>query len=171
MPELTNPGHERFAQEFVRCLSPSVAAERVGYSKDYGYHLTAHSKVEQRIAEIWQEVGTRLKVDQNTVLREAIWLATSDVTHVLGCANFQDLQDLPPGVRRAIKKVRRWDYEDGSSRLEVEMHDKIQALGLLAKATGADQGELDAEGGEEPVFTGMEVKFLTDESEEDQQEG
>jgi hypothetical protein len=75
------------------------------------------------------------------VLGELELLGGSKITDVLqwdsaGNVYLTATNDLPDHVRRAIKKVKVTPNKDGQNSIEVEMHDKIAALRLLAKHHG-----------------------------------
>ena len=82
-------------------------------------------------------------------LREAITqeltaIASAEITDVLswdkaGRVELTAAEDLSPRIRKAIKKVKVVPGKMGTS-LEVEMHDKIAPLRLLAKHTGMLDG-------------------------------
>ena len=75
------------------------------------------------------------------VLGELELLGGSKITDVLqwdsaGNVYLTATNELPDHVRRAIKKVKVTPNRDGNNSIEVEMHDKISALRLLAKHHG-----------------------------------
>jgi len=75
------------------------------------------------------------------VLGELELLGGSKVTDILqwdsaGNVYLTATDQLPDHVRRAIKKVKVTPNRDGQNSIEVEMHDKIAALRLLAKHHG-----------------------------------
>jgi hypothetical protein len=75
------------------------------------------------------------------VLGELELLGGSKITDVLqwdsaGNVYLTATNELPDHVRRAIKKVKVTPNKDGQNSIEVEMHDKIAALRLLAKHHG-----------------------------------
>lgn len=75
------------------------------------------------------------------VLGELELLGGSKITDVLqwdsaGNVYLTATEQLPDHVRRAIKKVKVTPNKDGQNSIEVEMHDKIAALRLLAKHHG-----------------------------------
>jgi len=77
---------------------------------------------------------------KRAVLEELQELAGSDITSVLswddeGEISLRASADLAPGVRRTLKKVKVTPTTNGN-QVEVEMHDKMSALRLLAKHHG-----------------------------------
>jgi len=77
---------------------------------------------------------------KRAVLEELQELGGSDITSVLswddeGEISLRASGDLAPGVRRTLKKVRVTPTTNGN-QIEVEMHDKMSALRLLAKHHG-----------------------------------
>tara|TARA_R110002096_G_scaffold113675_1_gene246858 strand:+ start:282 stop:692 length:411 start_codon:yes stop_codon:yes gene_type:complete len=82
---------------------------------------------------------------QNESRKEAVVqgleaLASSEVTDVLSWDHMGQVQikashELSPRAKQAIKKVKITQTQDGAN-IEVEMHDKLSALRLLAKHRG-----------------------------------
>ena len=67
-------------------------------------------------------------------------LASSEITDVLSWDHMGQVQikashELSPRAKQAIKKVKITQTQDGAN-VEVEMHDKLSALRLLAKHRG-----------------------------------
>ena len=80
MPELRNARRERFAQEYVKDLNASKAAERAGYRhpRVKGCQLKRHPEVQARITELKGALAERTKVTQDQIihnLRESRQLA------------------------------------------------------------------------------------------------
>lgn len=78
--------------------------------------------------------------EREGVRQELAVLATSDITQVMswdeqGRVSLKDAKDVPAHVRRAIKKVKVTPTRMGNA-IEVEMHDKVSALRMLAKHHG-----------------------------------
>lgn len=77
---------------------------------------------------------------RDAVLAELEAIAGSEITDILawdnlGRVEFKGSADLSPGARKAIKKVKVSPTQHGQS-IEVEMHDKLASLRLLAKHYG-----------------------------------
>lgn len=104
-----------------------------------------------------------LKDDDNN-LREAVTqeltaLAASEITDVLfwdetGRVTLTSADQLSSRVKKAIKKVKVTPGRNGTS-VEVEMHDKIAPLRLLAKHTGMLDGVQDQN---KPSVIGINLK-------------
>ncbi len=64
MPALSNPRHERFAQELAKGLSATDAMRAAGYSRDRGKaaRLTANDSIKGRVAEIQERGALRSEV-------------------------------------------------------------------------------------------------------------
>lgn len=77
--------------------------------------------------------------NQEKVSAELGHIAQADITDVISwtgdVAVLNASETLAPHVRKAIKKVRITPGKYGNS-IEVEMHDKLGALRMLARATG-----------------------------------
>jgi len=77
---------------------------------------------------------------KEAVVQELEALASSEITDVLSWDEMGQVQirasnELSPRARRTIKKVKVTQTQDGAN-IEVEMHDKLTALRLLAKHRG-----------------------------------
>lgn len=77
---------------------------------------------------------------RDAVLQELESVAASKLTDVLwwdqrGNVSMKASEDLPEHVKKAIKKVKVTAGEHGNS-IEIEMHDKLRALSILAKHHG-----------------------------------
>jgi len=84
---------------------------------------------------------------REAVTKELTAIAASELTDVLtwdenGIVTLTGTDQLPPRVKKAIKKVKVTPGKAGTS-IEVEMHDKIAPLRLLAKHTGMLDGVQD----------------------------
>jgi hypothetical protein len=80
------------------------------------------------------------KDEREAVIHELEAIAASEVTDVIswtadGKVNMKPSDELSHGARKAIKKVKVTPTRQGSS-IEVEMHDKMGALRMLAKHHG-----------------------------------
>jgi len=156
-----NDQQERFCQKYAQVLHVTEAANAAGYSQRYAYALMEKQHIRERIKSIQRdEMGEKVDVDQTRVMREAAYLAFSDVTEVLGCEDsVEALKNLPARVRKAIKKIKTRHYNppngDPYTQIEVEMHSKHEPLKLLALCTGATQDpNRDAD---QLPFTGFDV--------------
>ena len=100
----------------------------------------------------------------NDTIREAVknelmCLAASELTDVLfwdeaGRVTLTKPEDLSVRVRKAIKKVKITPGRSGTT-VEVEMHDKVAPLRLLAKPTGMLDGTMEQN---KPSIIGINVK-------------
>lgn len=96
---------------------------------------------------------------REAVTQELTALAASEITDVLfwdetGRVTLTSADQLSSRVRKAIKKVKVTPGRNGTS-VEVEMHDKIAPLRLLAKHTGMLDGVQDQN---KPSVIGINLK-------------
>lgn len=76
MPVLSNPRHERFAQEYATGQSADAAYEAAGYKPDRGNaaRLTAKDSISQRVAELQAQMAAQtvkaVSVNRTSVLAE-----------------------------------------------------------------------------------------------------
>jgi hypothetical protein len=95
----------------------------------------------RNVRKIRRELTSQDNDKRAAVLGELELLGGSKITDVLqwdsaGNIYLTATNELPDHVRRAIKKVKVTPNKDGQNSIEVEMHDKISALRLLAKHHG-----------------------------------
>lgn len=168
MPELQNLKREKFAQVYAMELNITEGEKAAGLSKDYGYKLLKIPDVRERVLEIQRGTADRMVIGQNQALREACYLAFSDITETLGCFHPDDFQKLPAHVRKAIKSIDITETEIpvgknengepifGTKRqIKIQMHAKSEPLRLVAQVTGL----LDADNRdkEHMAFTGIDI--------------
>lgn len=96
---------------------------------------------------------------REAVVQELEALSGSEITDVLswdemGRVQVRASDQLSPRARRAIKKVKITPGEEGNT-IEVEMHDKLSALRLLAKHRGLLEPNSDDR---RPSMIGINVK-------------
>ena len=96
---------------------------------------------------------------REAVVQELEALSSSEITDVLtwdemGRVQVRASDQLSPRARRAIKKVKITPGEEGNT-IEVEMHDKLSALRLLAKHRGLLEPNSDDR---RPSMIGINVK-------------
>ena len=92
------------------------------------------------VREIRAALASRDEERREAVVSELEALGSSEITDVLSWDELGRVQvlasdKLSPRARRAIKKVKITPNEHGNT-IEVEMHDKLSALRLLAKHRG-----------------------------------
>jgi hypothetical protein len=95
----------------------------------------------RNVRKMRRELTSQDDNKRQAVLGELELLGGSKITDVLqwdsaGNVYLTATDQLPDHVRRAIKKVKVTPNKDGQNSIEVEMHDKIAALRLLAKHHG-----------------------------------
>ena len=95
---------------------------------------------------------------RDAVVNELEAIAAGDVTDILRWDEFGQIHlvasdALPERARRSIKKVKVTPNQHGN-QIEVEMHDKLSALRLLAKHRGLLEPNSD---GQRPSMIGINV--------------
>lgn len=78
MPALSNPKHERFAQELSKGKSQAEAYAEAGYapSEPNASRLTRNDKVQARVAEIQNRAVIRTEITLASLLEEAAAIQT-----------------------------------------------------------------------------------------------
>ena len=75
---------------------------------------------------------------KEAVAQELVYISTSKITDIIdwegGKTRLKDPKDIPDAALRSIKKIKV-SGKDGEN-IEIEMHDKIRSLQVVAKAAG-----------------------------------
>lgn len=75
---------------------------------------------------------------KDAVAQELVDLSTSKITDVVewknGRVKLKEIEDIPESALKAIKKIRVFGKE--ADNFEIELHDKIRSLQIVAKAAG-----------------------------------
>lgn len=112
--EKLHPRHERFAQEYIKDLNGTKAAERMGYSErtahSQGSRLLSNVKVRERVAELEAEVKN-----------EAI-------------ATAQEVEEfLTSAMRGQLTEEKSYKNAKEKKEKQIAMKERIKAAELLAK--------------------------------------
>lgn len=77
MPVLSNPKHERFAQELAKGKSQAEAYSTAGYapSEPNASRLTSNDKVQARVAEILDRAATRAEITVASITERLLAIA------------------------------------------------------------------------------------------------
>lgn len=77
MPVLSNPKHERFAQELAKGKSQAEAYETAGYkpSEQHASRLASNGKVSKRVAEIMERGALRAEVTVASITESLLRIA------------------------------------------------------------------------------------------------
>jgi phage terminase small subunit len=160
MPVLSNPRHERFAQELAKGKSANEAYVLAGYEENRGNatRLNANESIQSRVAEIQSRGAQRAEVTVERVVSELAKIGFSDIRRVVQWSGSEvadevDGEDdgVPRVVVRAANIVRLIgsDVVDDDTAasiseisqtkegsLRVKMHSKLDALDKIAKYLG-----------------------------------
>lgn len=98
--------------------------------------------------------------EKEAVKQELQAIAASNITDVLqwtssGAMALLNSSDIPPHVQKSIKKVRVTPNQYGNA-IEVEMHDKLSALRVLARYHGLHEPNSDSDS--RPSILGINLK-------------
>lgn len=112
--EKLHPRHERFAQEYIKDLNKTKAAERTGYSEKtacvQGVRLFTNAKIRERVAELEAEVKN-----------EAI-------------ATAQEVEEfLTAAMRGQLTEEKSYISDEKKKERRIAMKERIKAAELLAK--------------------------------------
>lgn len=106
------------------------------------------------------EHSTTIAKNRENIALEIIGLAATSITDVVswdenGNIKVKSSKSLKPHAARSIKKIRTFTDKDGNKKFELEMHDKIAMLRLLAKASGLLEQQ---ENQDKPSVIGINIK-------------
>jgi hypothetical protein len=113
-----------------------------------------------RLVQKRMERSATLEANREAVAFSLLNMAKTCVTDIMewdsaGNVMVKSSKDIPSHALHAIKKVTSRVDRDGNACIELEMHDKVQVLRLLAKASGL----LDSpDTGDRPSVIGINVK-------------
>jgi phage terminase small subunit len=142
-----SPVEMRFVQEYVIDLNGMQAALRAGLggknkNKKSAGSVAARIKKRAHVASaITALLAEQSGVTASAIVGELGAIGFSRITDYLKLENgrlalaVDDLKDLPDEAAAAISKLRERVWDDGTITIEVELHDKVAALNMLAKAT------------------------------------
>ena len=133
------PKQQAFVREYLVDLNAYQASRRAGYSqgksKACGSKLLKYPKIAAIIHRALRARAASTLATQEKVIEELSGLAGSDVFDLFDVNNgvliLRDLSNVPPHIRRTVKSVKQTKYG-----IEITMHDKVMALGLLARHLG-----------------------------------
>ena len=133
------PKQQAFVREYLIDLNAYQASRRAGYSqgksKACGSKLLKYPKIAAIIHKALRARAASTLATRDKVVEELSGLAGSDVFDLFDVNNgvliLRDLSNVPPHIRRTVKSVKQTKYG-----IEITMHDKVMALGLLARHLG-----------------------------------
>jgi phage terminase small subunit len=137
---------ERFCEAFIlHDGNIGLAYASAGYSTKSGgvtnfSKLLALPQVRQRIQEIRAEITRKHELTRERLISELEAIAFANVADHLSYTNqtltVYDLGDLTRSQASAVESVTQVETTDGTPALRVKFHDKLTAIGLLAKMLG-----------------------------------
>lgn len=141
------PKQKRFVAEYLIDLNATAAARRAGYSAKtadrIGPELLGKTCVSEAIQQAIQEREKRTKITQDMVLRETAKLAFFDIRKMFdNNGKPLDISKLDDDTAAALVGLDVQDIADKDGDYvgyvkKYKMADKIKALELLGKHTGA----------------------------------
>jgi phage terminase small subunit len=142
---LSNDLQRQFVREYIVDFNATQAAARAGYSAKTAYErgsdLLKKPEIQKAVAAEIEARSDRTGITQDWVVQRLAELASADIADYMEwddkSATFKPKEDLPPGATKSILSIKSSKNVDGSSRLEMKMTDKLKALEMLARHTGA----------------------------------
>ena len=161
---------QAFVEAYVSTLSSTEAAERAGLGngnrkscREQGHRLRHKPHVAAAIAKLTEE---RSGATRSKVIEEVSRLAFSNIGQVLevkdGTLVVKDHASLDQDVLATIASVEEAVNERGYRTLKVRQHDRLAALGLLAKILGmANTSKVEVSGpGGQPMALTLEASTV-----------
>lgn len=164
MTTLANPRHERFAQSLFAGMTADAAYADAGYKphRSNASRLSANDSVRIRLSELQTAVADDAIMTRTEALKELSRLARSDLRkavkwqpNVTGMYEDEDGQERL-AVTNQVQLVASDELDDDTAAaiaeisqtdkggLKLKMHDKLGALGILARfhgIVGPERGE------------------------------
>lgn len=148
----------RFCALYAVSLNAQQAATEAGFpersARQRGYELLQREDVQAEVARIGKQAADTAEVTAGMVLNELRRVAFSDIGRAMEWddtgTKFIASKELDPDTRAAVAEVafkrREMTGEEEGEVVEkrLKMHDKMAALGILARATGAIGGDAGA---------------------------
>lgn len=159
-----NNRQQAFVQEYLIDLNASAAYLRAGYKTGNpdvcGPALLGKIGISEAVAEALKLRARRTEITADRVVQELARVGFADHSEVVEFVNgkviIKDTKDITEDARRSISELSESITENGRTR-KVRFHDKVRALELLGRHTGA----FDADSGEEkPAPVNVTVKVV-----------
>jgi len=138
------PRKLRFVQEYLVDFNCRAAAERAQLSQSVasqsslGKRLLMDDDVREAVSKAMQQTSQERERLRKRILEELSVLAFYDIRDFVevrsNTVNIRDTDELLDDQARAVKRYKQTTGK--SESVEVEMHDKIKALELMAKMNG-----------------------------------
>ncbi len=134
-----------FAEEYIIDFNQARAARAVGYSektaREQGSRLSANVNMQEYIQHLMELRSSRTKITADMVITEIAKVAMLNAEDFYDDIGLKPLSELDENAKAAVAsyqtkriKVGKDEYEDVPI---MKVHDKMKALELLGKHTGA----------------------------------
>jgi phage terminase small subunit len=130
---------ELFCKEYLIDLNATQAAIRAGYSQDSAREIGSENlskpDIQTRLQELMEPRNKALDTSRERILEELAHIAFHRVSDAVETFNEHGVTYKPFANinHRVIKGIREKRDKDGNSFVDVEFHDKLDALNLLGK--------------------------------------
>ena len=146
---------ERFASEYLMCLSTRKAAVAAGYRPSTGKNILARPRVKALVARFQQKWLQKTEITASRTLEELRRLAFSDPKGLFDeKGNLKAIQDIPEELRACIASIEvvKRNLTTGDGMVDqvhkIRFWSKPVALELLAKHQGLLEEKITIEGGQ-----------------------
>ena len=151
---------QAYVDAYVNTFSATEAAERAGLGngnrkscREQGHRMRHKPHVAAAIAKLIEQ---RSGATRSRVIEEVSRLAFSNIGHVLEVKNgalvVKDHASLDDDTLATVASVEETVNERGYRTLRVKQHDRLAALGLLAKILGINTSKVEVSGpGGQPI--------------------
>jgi phage terminase small subunit len=149
LPALSNPKHERFAQELAKGKTADEAYQEAGYKANRGNAATLKAKqnIQDRVTEILNRAATRVEITQARVLEELAKIGFSNMLDYTAITSdgdpYVDLSKMSRDQAAAVQQIVVEDYKDGRGedardvrKVTFKLADKRAALVDIGKHLG-----------------------------------
>ena len=158
-PDELTPQQRLFCHEYLIDLNATQAASRAGYKEksagNQGYVLLNTPKIKEEIQRLMDARSAKVDVNAETVLRELLLIATSDLRKVFNeKGSLLPVDQWPDDIAKSISGVEIEDLFDGHGEdrvqvgytKKVKMWDKPKALELIGRHLKLFTDKIEIEG-------------------------
>lgn len=141
-----NDMQSRFCKEYIKDLNATQAAIRAGYkekaAKAQGSKLLTNDDISCRVQSLMDKRSKKVEVEADTILRELLKLATSDLRQMFHeDGRLLEPHEWPDSVAGAISSIEvfeEFEWEGGKKKKigqtkKIRLWDKTKGLQLLGK--------------------------------------
>ena len=138
------PKQRTFVREYQLDLNATQAAIRAGYSaktaRSQGQRLLTNVDIRALVRQGQERLAAKAEVTKEGIVEHCRQIMETELRDVLSwdgkTLTVKAFKDIPGAVHPSIESIKQTKGADGSTRLEVKLHDKLRAISELNKMLG-----------------------------------